>query len=206
MDCLTLITTIANLIIAVGAIGAIIFSALTYRQAKKFQEAEKLSRRGFVGPSDNHGQLIKNHSIFKLLLKFKNYGKNPVSKLYFHVRLFIGAAGFENLTLEKLEKFQYAIEFGNIQPPSAEIEIIQRHKDLISDDSQIHLLDSISQIFVMAHYQDEVLKQTFTDYFVWKVMPNGELYEVSIQEYHKYVTYHKKRFLGLGKIDLPSEL
>ncbi len=172
---------IINIILALSAISASIFAALTLRQAFKFKQNELNFKRSFFAPSEDPGHL-KITEIFneepRLLIKFKNYGTNPAEGITV-VLLSYNRCDIDGTNQNPTPVFRLTFDAQNPIPSTSEFIIYINAQKLNSVGvSDIRIIMS-NYIGVKVIYFDRILSKTFDDQFYWHIEDNGKLFEVT---------------------------
>lgn len=178
-----------NIIIAISAILAAIFSGLTLRQAMKFHIYERESNRAYLTPSDNpgyfkvHVNLIANKP--RLFLSLTNHGKNPASLIKSYLYSF-NQADIDNPIIKPIPKFM--IDFFEFNPiPYKSVYSIKIDK-ITLENSGIHDFHVLitNYLLLKIEYYDQILGKCFNDKFIWLINSDESLVEINKIQYKSF--------------------
>lgn len=185
----------ADVLVALGAIGAAIFAGIAvfvsvaaFRQTKAFKQKEEESRAAYIAPTTDPGFLDWIPSIVGtecLRISLQNYGTNSATKMV--ARLW--GTHLANIDGEYQIVDEISIEsFARLNPlPNSSTWIISLDMNSFNSigitDRDI-LVVSIHYLILIVEYTDMLLNKKYDDTFVWNVnyADGGKLVEVKHDE------------------------
>ena len=154
------ISHIIQIIIAIGALATAYYARRSFEKTNQLFEEERLSKRGYLAPSEKQGGLVDNNK--KLIINFTNYGINTIKNII------VDELIYKKDSISKTEKPPKPIYTAT----SYAINPIPRNQQYLIEETFIGTFPNPTKtpLFVIARikYFDIILKKTFDDYFYWE--------------------------------------
>jgi len=194
-DTLQIIQAVTNIIVAVAAIGALIFTGVQLKLSK-------YSKRGMMVPCTKPGKIIRSnrdvkpYAISEIRIKLINSGENVISKL--GVKLYI-------IIRTQLGKNQHKFEiyFGGTSycvNPLAKNQKLGISKSPIAKFISDAIIDG-NIIGAHVQYTDMQLNRIFKDTFFWRGSEEmDELFEIGSDNI-KYLKYYQRLMSEILELD-----
>lgn len=173
---------IVQSILAIAAIASAIFASLIWRHAKKFKDEENRSKRAFMAPSTNPGNIKYSSKIedpYGIHINLENFGINPA------VDIDVILLGFNICDVDGTNKdpkpiFKEKAHSINPIPHGSKLKLI--FKLDISNSFEFTTL-LVNYLAMKIKYFDRILKSEYNDSFYWKA--EDSLFEIEPEFYDR---------------------
>ena len=184
-----MIQIITNITLASGTIIIALFAFLTWRQSLKLSKEERESRRAYLVPQENPGQLVLDDDILndepRLKIFLKNYGRNPLKNIELNLLSYNSADINGENPIEHIRPIINAHFSGvNPVPHDAEFAVLVRKQKLQEMNINDFTIMLTNYLYLKLNYHDMLLDQEFPDQFYWRI-DNGNLVEITQREKNK---------------------
>ena len=167
-------------LLAITAIGAVLFSGLTWRQAVKFQREQSNQRRAYIVLSDKPGYLRSREVLDMrpvLALNLYNIGLNPCDSVKGVFLGFVnGTDDQKNEFVDQLFFYEFVV---NNPLPHKGKWIIELDRPTFESVLQVDFAAMFTSFYAFKiEYRDVILNETFSQSFYWKTATKGKFQEV----------------------------
>jgi|GEM_PF-5597462 len=169
-----IVTIIVQILIAIGALGALYYARRTFQQTREFNEEERESRRAYMAPSSEPGSVILGEfydAPGRIIINLINFGINPTDKIEAYIYTYkkedIGGSNKEIEPLITMQCFSFnPIPHDDIWTINFRSHIL-KSEGISSDD-----LRKSKYLVLRINYRDKILNKDFPDTFYWRIDAN----------------------------------